>query len=91
MSDRTDEDRSDLPKTLATIGAKAPGMMIRLGFSYLRHKKNTQRAYKTFVNTLERNGVPEDFAKELGEAYASDISVRKLILDGDRSMLGIFK
>ena len=91
MSDRVGEDRPDLPKILGTIGAKAPGMMIRLGFSYLRHKKNTQRAYRTFVDTLERNGVPEDFAKELGEAYTSDISVRKLIMNGDRSMLGIFK
>ena len=91
MSERADEDRQDLPRVLGTIGAKAPGMMLRLGFSHLRHKKNTQRAYKTFVNTLEREGVPEDFAKELGEVYTSDISVRKLTLSGDGSMLGIFK
>ncbi len=91
MSDRADEDRPDLPRIIGAIGAKAPGMMIRLGFSYLRHKKNTQRAYKTFVTTLERNGVPEEFAKELAETYASDISVRKMILSDDSSMLGIFK
>ncbi|MDH3364406.1 MAG: hypothetical protein OEM29_00135 [Thermoplasmata archaeon] len=90
MSDRA-EYRADLPRMVGTIGAKAPGMLIRLGFSYLRHKKSTQRAYNTFVRTLESNGVPEGFARELGEIYSSDISVRKLINGGRFSMLGIFK
>jgi hypothetical protein len=91
MSDRADEDRPDLPKILGTIGAKAPGMVIRLGFSYLRHKRGTQRAYKTFVSTLERSGVPEGFAKELGDMYTSDISVRKLMSGGGSSIRDMFR
>lgn len=90
MSDRAD-DRGDLPKTVGAIGARIPGLVIRLGFTYLRHKKNTQKAYKTFVRTLERNGLPEDFARELGEIYASDVSMRKLITGGESSMRSMFK
>jgi hypothetical protein len=90
MSDRA-ADRTDLPKVVGTIGAKAPGMMIRLGFSYLRHKKGTQKAYKTFVRTLEQNGVPEGIAKELAEIYTSDISVRKLINSGGPSVRDMFR
>lgn len=85
------DDRADLPKMVGTVGAKIPGMVIRLGFSYLRHKKNTQRAYKTFVRTLEQNGVPEHLARELAEEFTSDISVRKLINSDGESWLGMLR
>jgi intergrase/recombinase len=90
MTDGAD-DRADLPKVVGTVGARIPGMVIRLGFSYLRHKKNTQKAYKTFVRTLQENGVPEEMAKELAKTYTSDISVRKLINPDGESLLGMFR
>jgi hypothetical protein len=77
------EGRTDLPKIVGTIGARAPGAVIRIGLSYLRHKKGTQRAVRTFVRTLEENGVPEGLARDLGEAYGSDLSVRKIIGNDD--------
>jgi intergrase/recombinase len=85
------DNRADLPKVVGTIGARIPGMVIRLGFTYLRHKKNTQKAYRTFVRTLQENGVPEEMANELGKAYTSDISVRKLINSDGDSLLGMFR
>lgn len=71
--------RTDIPKLVGTVGARAPGIVIRLGFSYLRHKKGSQKATKTFVRSLEENGVPPHLAMKLGEAYGSELSVRKLV------------
>ena len=71
--------RTDIPKLVGTVGARAPGIVIRLGFSYLKHRKGSQKATRTFVRSLEENGVPPHLAMKLGEAYGSELSVRKLI------------
>jgi hypothetical protein len=74
--------RTDIPKLVGTVGARAPGIVIRLGFSYLRHRKGSQKATRTFVRSLEENGVPPHLATRLGEAYGSELSIRKLIDSG---------
>lgn len=73
------ETKPDLPKVVATLGTKVPVLTLRLGFSYLRLKGRANRASRTFVSELERSGVPSEHAKRLGEAYASDISIRKFM------------
>ncbi len=78
--------RTDVPRLVGAVGARAPGVVIRLGLSYLKHKKGSQKATKTFVRSLEENGVPPDLAMRLGEAYGSELSVRKLIDSGGPSL-----
>ena len=79
--------RGDVPRLVGAVGARAPGIVIRLGLSYLKHKKGSQKATRTFVRSLEENGVPPHLAMRLGEAYGSELSVRKLIDSGDSSLL----
>ncbi len=79
--------RADVPRLVGAVGARAPGIVIRLGFSYLRHKKSSQKATKMFVRSLEENGVPPHLARSLGEMYGSELSVRKLIDGGGPSLL----
>jgi len=79
--------RTDVPRLVGAVGARAPGVVIRLGLSYLKHKKGSQKATKTFVRSLEENGVPPHLATRLGEAYGSELSVRKLIDSGSPQFL----
>ena len=79
--------RTDVPRLVGAVGARAPGIVIRLGLSYLKHKKGSQKATRTFVRSLEENGVPPHLAMRLGEAYGSELSVRKLIDSGGTPLL----
>ncbi|MCJ2512331.1 MAG: hypothetical protein LN409_03130 [Candidatus Thermoplasmatota archaeon] len=79
--------RGDVPRLVGAVGARAPGIVIRLGLSYLKHKKGSQKATRTFVRSLEENGVPPHLAMRLGEAYGSELSVRKLIDSGGTPLL----
>jgi len=74
-----DEAGRDIPKTAAVIIYRVPGLLIRLGFKYLRMKKRSQRATKRFVRNLQANGMPEEEAKKLGELYSTELSIRKLL------------
>lgn len=71
--------RPDIPKIMATVGVKIPMLAVRLGVSYLRLKRRANKASKTFVAELESGGMPSDYARKLGQAYGSDISVRKFL------------
>jgi len=79
--------RPEIPRLVGAVGARAPGIVIRLGVSYLKHKKGSQKATRIFVRSLEENGVPPHLARSLGEAYGSELSVRKLIDSGGPSFL----
>lgn len=74
-----DEQRSDVPKIMATIGVKFPALAVRLGVSYLRLKRGRNRAEKVFVTELQRSGMPSEDARRLGAAYASDVSIRRFM------------
>lgn len=73
------EKRPDIPKIVAAVGVKVPMLVVRLGVSYLRLKRRANRASRTFVAELESGGMPSDYARKLGQAYGSDISVRKFL------------
>jgi ribosomal protein L13E len=73
------EEKPDLPKIVGAVGVKFPMLVVRLGVSYLRLKRNANRASRTFVAELESGGMPSDYARKLGHAYGSDISIRKFL------------
>lgn len=74
-----DEQRPNIPKMMGAIGTKVPLLVVRLGVSYLRLKRNANRASRIFVTELERGGMPSEEARRLGESYASDISIRRFL------------
>ncbi len=87
-----DKDRGDIPKIVATVGVKIPGLMLRFGVAYLRMKRDSNRASKRFTSRLEREGLPPELAKKLGESYGSELSIRKLLSGGKGfSLVSSFK
>jgi hypothetical protein len=73
------EEKTDLPKLVATLGTKLPILTIRVGVSYLRMKRRANKASRVFTAELEREGLPSDLARKLGRTYESDISIRKFL------------
>lgn len=73
------QDKPDIPKIVATVGTTAPALVMRLGVSYLRMKRSARKASRTFVTELERDGIPPELARRLGEEYGSELSLRKLL------------
>ncbi|MBE0517661.1 MAG: hypothetical protein IH630_00340 [Thermoplasmata archaeon] len=75
----TGDERKDLPRIIGAVGVHIPGLVFRLGITYLKLKRNSNRASKQFTSRLEREGVPPELAKSLGEAYGSELSIRKVL------------
>jgi len=73
------EKGADIPKLVATAMATAPTLVLRLGFTYLRMKRRSRKVSKAFQTRLERDGVPPDLARKLGEEYGSELSIRKFL------------
>lgn len=69
----------NMPKTVGAIMMAVPGLALSLLAVYLRLKRSSRKASKAFVQGLERDGVPPQLAKKLGESYRSDLSIRRLI------------
>lgn len=71
------ERKPDIPKMVATVGVRIPVLTVRLGVSYLRLKRKARKASDEFARQLEHEGVPHALARELGDAYGSELSLRK--------------
>ncbi|GEM_PF-1729485 len=85
MTDR--DERTDILKLVGTVGTQAPALVLKLGLSYLRMKRTARKASQTFVRELERDGMPSELARRLGEEYGSEISIRKLLGSGGGAIL----
>jgi hypothetical protein len=59
--------------------AMAPPLVWRIGIAYLKMKRRSRRAEKTFRKALLDGGVPETYAKELTNEYTSFLSIRQLL------------
>jgi hypothetical protein len=74
-SDVMSDDRSAV-----LIGAAmAPPLIWRIGIAYLRMKRRSRRAEKTFRKALLAGGVPESYAKQLTNEFSSYLSIRQLL------------
>jgi hypothetical protein len=67
-----DEDR----EAVLTVAAFAPAIVIRIGISFLRLKRQANKAGKRFYKELLRNGIPPHEARKLADDYTSAVSVR---------------
>jgi len=85
MTDR--DERTDILKLVGTVGTHAPALVLKLGMSYLKMKRNARKASRTFVRELERGGMPSEMARRLGDEYGTEISLRKLISSGGGTIL----
>ena len=57
-----------------------PGLTIRLGSTFLRFKKNAQKAEKTFKKELIKQGIDKQIAKALTEKYMESSKIQKYFL-----------
>jgi hypothetical protein len=68
----SDDDK----EAILAFTANAPLLMMRLGVSFLRMKRQANRSAKRFYREMVRNGVPPQEARKLSEEYTSVVSLR---------------
>lgn len=78
MRTRRSEDE-DIPKLVASIMVTVPGLTIKSGFAYLRLRRKAHQSSKAMMSSMVREGIPEEYARRLSEAYAEDISIKRFI------------
>lgn len=71
--------RREAGEAVLYVTASAPGLVLRLGASYLRMKRQAKRARKAFYRELVRSGLTPDQAAYLADEYASAVSVRNVV------------
>ena len=70
MSEENIEDWEKRPlKMFGIFFPKLPSLTIRLGATFLRFKKNAQRAEKAFKKELLNQGIDKQTASELTKKY----------------------
>ncbi len=65
-------------EAMLVVAATAPTLLLRLGISYLRYKRQAKRAGKVFFRSLLANGVPEKEARDLADEYMGAFSLRDI-------------
>jgi hypothetical protein len=75
---RTQKQKED-GQAIIYIAAAVPGLLISLGFAYLRMRKRAKTEGRRFFLALVRDGVPVPEAKELAGIYVSSISLIQMI------------
>lgn len=84
------ERRTDIPKLVATAMTAAPALALRLGVTYLKLKRRSRKMSRAFQARLEKDGVPPDLARKLGEEYGSELSIRKFLdMEGGGLLRGL--
>lgn len=78
---RTQKEKED-GQAIIYIAVAVPGLLISLGFAYLRMRKRAKQEGRRFFLALVRDGVPVPEAKELADIYASSISLTEMIRAG---------
>lgn len=59
--------------------ARAPGLVIRLGFSVLRLKRGIRVSARKLRKGLVKGGMSREMARKLACKYEEDLSFRKLM------------
>lgn len=77
--DADEGPEEDKVKTMATIVATVPKLVIEVGWSYLMMKRRAKKCAKQFRRSMIEGGMPEHMAKYLADGYAAELSARDLI------------
>ncbi len=72
--------------------ARVPGLVIRLGFSFLKFKRRVKKNTRKLKRGLVKNGMSRERAKELANKYEEDLSIRKFMKNamGDSGLPSFF-
>ena len=66
-------------RVLGALLPYLPSLMLRLGGSFLRLKRDAKKAGRTFQKELLRQGIDEGTAAELTEIYLEPSSIKQYI------------
>ena len=69
----------EMGEALLVVAGTAPPLLLRLGISYLRYKRQAKRAGKSFLRSLVVNGIPEKEARDLADEYMTSFSFRNIV------------
>jgi hypothetical protein len=69
----------EVGEAMLAVAATAPPLLLRLGISYLRYKRQAKRAGKSFFRSLVVNGIPEKEARDLADEYMTSFSFRNIV------------
>ncbi len=64
---------------MLVVAATSPTLVLRLGISYLRYKRQAKKAGKHFFRSLVANGIPEKEARVLADEYMVSFSIGSLM------------
>jgi len=73
-----DQDE-DMVKTVATVIATVPKLVIGVGWSYLKLKRQAGRCSREMERKLVAEGMPKEFASRLADKFATEISIKRFI------------
>jgi len=73
------EQKADVPKVVAMIMLLAPALVMKLGVSYLRLRREARRSGSRLREELVRGGMPPERAKALSCAYESELRLTKML------------
>ena len=59
--------------------SRVPGLVVRLGFSFMRFKRKVRKDTKILRRSMIKNGMDKKMASELAEAYATNLSIREFM------------
>jgi hypothetical protein len=66
-------------EAMLAVAGTAPPLLLRLGISYLRYKRQAKRAGKSFFRSMVVNGIPEKEARDLADEYMVAFSFRSIV------------
>jgi len=66
------EDR----EAILTVATHVPVLVIKLGITFLRAKRQANKSVKGFYKEMVRNGIPPQEARKLADEYTSTVSLR---------------
>ena len=81
MQEDSKKERDRRPmKLFGMLLPSLPALTIRLGGTFLRFKKDAQRAEKAFKKELIKQGIDKQTAKDLTDQYMEGSKIQKYFL-----------
>ncbi len=80
MQEKSKKQKDERPlKIFGMLLPALPSLTIRLGGTFLRFKKNAQKAEKVFRKELIKQGIDKQIANELTERYMEGSKISNFI------------
>jgi len=74
------ENREDMIKVAPVIIRSMPALVLKMAVSYMRIKRKSRRAVKSFREGLRSEGLPPEVAESLCDVYDENTSIfRRLV------------